>query len=342
MMTIAYIVTAQTHEGPLNVVKALIREMTKRGNVCRLLYLEDREEIDFGCEKKRIGYWDDINLAAFDVVHTHGIKPMWFVYLYLLRHRRPKHTRFVTTLHSFIGEDFRWKYGRWKGWLLSKCFLHLANCHDVAITLSDVATQYYSRWIPKKKLMRCYHGMDLEAREDNCSEEHQNLVVGTYCALERIKGVDVLIKAMDYLPENTQLMVIGNGSERVRLEAQSEHLGGRVTFMGDQLEPYRFLPTFDVFVVASYSEGFCLALLEAAHYGKEVVCSDIPGMREKFSDEEVTYFETGNAEDLAHKILLAQGAHHGDNLKRKAQFFSEESMGQNHLAIYREDKSLIK
>ena len=56
----------------------------------------------------------------------------------------------------------------------------------------------------------------------------------------------------------------------------------------------------------------------------------------------MTYFEVGNAEDLAHKILQAQGAHHGDNLKRRAQFFSEESMGQNHLAIYREDKSLIK
>ena len=100
MMTIAYIVTAQTHEGPLNVVKALIREMTKRGNVCTLLYLEDREEIDFGCEKKRIGYWDDIDLAAFDVVHTHGIKPMWFVYLYLLRHRlhdRPEQLELVAT-----------------------------------------------------------------------------------------------------------------------------------------------------------------------------------------------------------------------------------------------------
>ena len=333
-MRIAYIVTAQTHEGPLNVVRTLIGEMTRRGHQCTLFYLEDREEIDFGCEKRKISYGEDVALGDYDVVHTHSLKPMWFVFLYLLRHARPKHTLFVTTLHSFIGEEFRWRFGRWKGWLLSRCFLYLVNVHDKAITLSDAATDYYSRWISREKLVRCYHGMDLQVANYGKHERQEDVMVGTYCALQKIKGLDVLIRAMDYLPESYCLTIIGDGPERLRLEMMSRHLGGRVIFMENQTEPYRFLPTFDVFVVSSYSEGFCLSLLEAASCGSEIVCSDIPGMREKFSDDEVTYFESGNAEDLSQKIVKVLHESHGENARQKAKLFSVEQMGTNHLRIY--------
>ena len=36
-----------------------------------------------------------------------------------------------------------------------------------------------------------------------------------------------------------------------------------------------------------------------------IVCSDIPENKEIFSDKELLFFETGNAEDLAKKIDLA-------------------------------------
>lgn len=334
-MRIAYVVTALTHEGPLNVVRMLIDEMTRRGHQCVLFYLEEREEADdFGCEKKRIGYREEVSLHEYDVVHTHGMKPMGLVALYLLLHKKPEHTLFVTTLHSFIGEEFKWRFGRWRGWLLSRCFLRLVNIHDKVITLSDAATEYYARWVSREKLMRCYHGMDLRMEAYERRSRQENIVVGTYCALQRIKGLDVLIRAMDYLPENYCLTIVGDGPERRHLHEMSRHLGQRVTLMAGQPEPYRLLPSFDVFVVSSYSEGFCLSLLEAACYGSEIVCSDIPGMREKFSDDELTYFEAGNAEDLARNIVKALHGSHGENARRKARQFSVEKMGEKHEEIY--------
>ena len=54
------------------------------------------------------------------------------------------------------------------------------------------------------------------------------------------------------------------------------------------------------------SEGFCLALTEAAMYGKKIVCADIPGMREKYTDTEVTYYNVCSEKELSEAILYAE------------------------------------
>lgn len=339
-MKIAFVVTAQTHEGPLKVVKTLIEGLTERHHSCTLLYLEDREVLDLPCVKRKISYRQEIDLSEFDVVHSHGMKPDFFVWLYLRRNKhKSSKTVFVSTYHSFIFEDFQWKYGSFWGRVLGRLFLKLSSHHDRIIVLSDAALEYYSEWIPKDKMVRCYHGIPPYSRT-NCLPREQtgNIMVGTCCALEKIKGVDLLIDAVKALPDHYHLMVVGNGSLWNVLH-QKDPLGKRVTFVGDVRDPFSYYEKMDVFVMASYSEGFCLALMEAASTGTELVCSDIPGMREKFSDEEVTYFEKGNSRDLMTAIQKAASSDKGEKAYKKSLSFSTERMVNNHLKIY---ETLIK
>ena len=77
-------------------------------------------------------------------------------------------------------------------------------------------------------------------------------------------------------------------------------------FLGYRDEAHRLLPLVDIYAMTSRSEGFCLALTEAAMYGKRIVCADIPGMREKYTDTEVTYYDVCSEKELFEAILYAE------------------------------------
>ena len=147
-----------------------------------------------------------------------------------------------------------------------------------------------------------------------------------------------MIYAQRSLPEQYKLLLIGTGKEKGALEslANKNGVGERVLFLGERVEAYRFLPLIDVFAMTSRSEGFCLALTEAALYGRSIVCADIPGMREKYSDEQVTYFCPDSAQELAKAILTAQKyGEKGEHAKAVAEEqFSTERMYEAYARVY--------
>jgi glycosyltransferase involved in cell wall biosynthesis len=106
--------------------------------------------------------------------------------------------------------------------------------------------------------------------------------------LEPYKGVAGLLRAGPALPPDTQLVVIGEGSQREELEKLAVELGlaDRVRFLGvvgsDELN--RWLRTAGVLVSLSEHEAFGMAPVEAACAGARVVLSDIPAHREIVAD----------------------------------------------------------
>lgn len=112
------------------------------------------------------------------------------------------------------------------------------------------------------------------------------LVLG---ALERRKGQDVLLSAVEQLGEGAaavRLVFCGDGSERAALEAQAAPLGGRVIFTGFQDEVAPALAAADVVVVPSRHEGLGVAALEAMAAGKPVIASRVGGLAEVVVDGE--------------------------------------------------------
>ena len=95
------------------------------------------------------------------------------------------------------------------------------------------------------------------------------------------KGFDILFEAFSNLDQKYVLLIIG-----IPKENQQEVLEYASTFGIDNkkiIMPgfidniYEYYKAMDVFLLPSRSEGFSLALLEAAAAGLPIIASDIPG-----------------------------------------------------------------
>lgn len=114
--------------------------------------------------------------------------------------------------------------------------------------------------------------------------------------LEPYKNVDVLLRAtaslLEQLPD-LELVVIGEGSERGRLErlAGELGLGGSVRFTGFVSDPERdrLLAESRVCACASVKEGWGLTVVESNAVGTPNVASDAPGLRDSVRDAETGY-----------------------------------------------------
>ena len=126
--------------------------------------------------------------------------------------------------------------------------------------------------------------------------------------LERLKGVDVAIRALAFLRDRThddlRLIVLGEDvrdgeeseKERLKLVASASGVRDRVDFLGSVAHhelPY-FYAAADVCVMPSYSESFGLVALEAQACGRPVVASGVSGLRSVVRDEVSGYLIDGH------------------------------------------------
>jgi glycosyltransferase involved in cell wall biosynthesis len=115
-------------------------------------------------------------------------------------------------------------------------------------------------------------------------------VIGTVGRLFRLKGVHVLLEAFVAVrrafPE-ARLLVVGDGPERARLNAQAAELGiaDRTVFTGFQREVAAHLRLFTVSAVPSiWKEPFSLVAAESLAAGVPVVGSRTGGLPEVVTD----------------------------------------------------------
>ncbi len=122
------------------------------------------------------------------------------------------------------------------------------------------------------------------------------------------KGVDTLISAMKYLPDE-KLLIVGDGSRLKELEnlARTDGVSGRVKFVG--AVPHTSMPEYlsqaKLAVLPNIPDGPSqfsspLKLFEYMACGIPIVASDIPIFHEILTEgENVIFFEPGSPEALA-------------------------------------------
>lgn len=91
--------------------------------------------------------------------------------------------------------------------------------------------------------------------------------------LDKIKAFDRLISECSGLKFDFNLVIVGEGKERVNLEnlATNLKIKDKVTFLGFRRDVPQLMKKSDVVVVCSHSEGFSLVLVEAMFYSKMVI-----------------------------------------------------------------------
>ena len=211
-----------------------------------------------------------------------------------------------------------WK-AAWQLWLDRR----LISCTDRLVGNSPGVVEFYrGLGVPSQKLVYIPNGIDVPAdsgtsgsmtlprtREQILAELNlppDSFVAGFVGRLAKQKRVEDLIWAVEILRQicpQLQLVVIGDGPERERLErfARDIHCDRHVTFLGHREDAARFLPAFDVFGLASSFEGMSNSVMEAMSAGLPIVASDIPPNREL-----VVQSETGFLFKLADTVGIMQ------------------------------------
>lgn len=133
----------------------------------------------------------------------------------------------------------------------------------------------------------------------------ENFVVGYAGRLKKYKGVDTIIKAIQFLDDpNIHLVIVGSGEYRSELEklvnnSKNIHVIGFRSDMGNLYQ------IFNTLVLASSSEGNPMTFFESQAYNVPFIGSNIKSILEVVEDgENGLVFELGNFYDLADKIKM--------------------------------------
>ena len=203
-----------------------------------------------------------------DVVHAHMVASTLAARLATVSPRTP----LVATVHNSFDRQAR-----------------LMGVADRVIAVSEaVGKQMRRRGIPSRKLRVVRNGAIGGGRRPVVPATQHDLprpcLVGV-AGLHARKGISDLLDAFAILrlehPE-AHLVLIGDGPERARFEAQAHALriADRVHFLGYVRDPREYLGSADVFVHAARAEPFGLALLEARQMGCPVVAAAVGGVPE--------------------------------------------------------------
>lgn len=168
------------------------------------------------------------------------------------------------------------------------------------VTVSEPLMQIAKDLYPNQHTAVISMGCDMQMfgeryRQEQYFDQGNRSVILFAGRLVEIKGVQYLIKAMQYIP-NALLIVVGDGSQREELERLAKSCYGSddvVRFLGAKThDELRYIyASSDVFVMPSITlesgqkEGFGLVGLEALASGLPVVASDSGGISSLIKDE---------------------------------------------------------
>ncbi len=242
---------------------------------------------------------------------------------------------------------------------LERLLLPLA---DRIVVVSKAVEDSYCSAIPEAR-SKCYlirNGVDLArfdrsrlkieslalAREFGLEGKHP--IVGTVANYRQEKDYPNFLLAAKVISQEhpeARFVAVGEGGLRPEMENMIQTLGltGKVTLTGTIDRPERVATLFDVFVLASKTEGLPLVVLEAMALGIPVVATDVGGLREVIvSNENGILVPPGKPAELAAAVsdvlkdpLLAAAMSTRAKETVRAKF-SVEAMVAEYEELYRQ------
>ncbi len=141
--------------------------------------------------------------------------------------------------------------------------------------------------------------LSLESAEIINDEKTNLIAVGT---LKQAKGYERLLRIIKRLADENypvRLYILGRGDleDTLRKYVSDNSLEDSVVFLGYQTNPYKYVAKCDLFVCASFSEGFSTAATEALIVETPVCTVEVSGMKEMLGDNDEYGVVVDNDED---------------------------------------------
>ncbi|CAA6799289.1 MAG: Transferase [uncultured Sulfurovum sp.] len=163
----------------------------------------------------------------------------------------------------------------------------------------------------------------------------------TVARLREEKRHDLMLKALALLSDKYHLTIVGAGEKEASLKelSKSLNLEKRVTFEGQQSNPYTYIKEADLFLLTSQREGFPNVLLEANVLGLPIVAFACKGGITEIIEEGVNgrYCDFEDIECLAKKIDEASMDNSFNEeviIKRTIEKYSKDSILNSYKNIF--------
>lgn len=223
----------------------------------------------------------------------------------------------VLTLQE--GDSEKWFRYHWFG--LIDLSWHLALARTSHLTaISNYLLNRAKRLGYKGLATLIPNGVDLDKFQQTTYNRQPtaDVTLVTTSRLVQKNGVEDIIEAMKFLPENFKLKVIGSGplEKNLKFKIKNLKLEGRVEMLGEiqHDDIPRHLHEADIFVRPSLSEGQGIAFLEAMAAGIPVIATPVGGIPDFLTDGETGLFvEPKNPRLIAFQVqkLIGDSVLHG-------------------------------
>ena len=267
-----------------------------------------------------------------DVVHTHLVHAD--VYGGIAAKLRG--ARLVSTKHN----DDPFRLGPFR--YVERALAH-ATDRIVAITESLRRFTVEQVGVPAAKVETIHYGLDGppepwgENPPDGVPRDARILLATSRLAVQ--KGIDQAVRALPDLPDDTVLVVLGDGPERTALGGLARELGvaERVFLLGRVPDVAAWLHRATVYVHPARWEGFGLGVLEAMHAGLPVVATRVSSLPELVVDGQTgVLVAADDVPALAHAVsdALERPELGAAGRERARTEFSVDRMASRTAALY--------
>jgi len=167
--------------------------------------------------------------------------------------------------------------------------------------------------------------------------------LGTLAGLRPVKALPRLVRAFHALPDEWQLVIVGEGPERdaIMAEAVRLEIGHRVHLPGHVAQPADATGLFDLFAMSSDSEQFPLAVVEAMASGLAVASPAVGDVAEIVAADNAPFIVLPGDEAALAQALLRLASDEAlrrrigaANQVRARTEFDEAAMAAGHAAVY--------
>jgi glycosyltransferase involved in cell wall biosynthesis len=197
--------------------------------------------------------------------------------------------------------------------------------------------------LPSNVIRYVPNGIDLvRFANDGTRRNAGEPVIGTVAALREEKNIARLLRSFATLP-NGRLIIVGDGPERVGLEALAGSLGirDRVLFAGHHQDTAPFYARFDIFALSSDTEQMPLSVIEAMASGLPIVSTAVGDVPLMVSEQNAAFITPIDEIALAGAVATLSGNPDlrlrigNANLDKARRDFDQAAMFAAHGALWR-------
>lgn len=240
--------------------------------------------------------------AKYDIVHVHHLAGAFIVPILRLKYKNV-----IVTSHGLPDRTDKWSKISWLYYPIMR-FL-FARFSKIITTVSSLDTVFYEPFT-KKSIIYIPNGIG-NIPIKLLSLNQKTDVFFAAGRIMPIKGCHVLLEALILNKFKGSLSIAGDLNQIESHKKQILTLSAKldVNFLGlvkDKSLLLGYIQNSVFFVFPSSVEAMSMMLLEVALTKTPIIASDIPENKAVFSSDEVLYFRTDDANDLAEKIKYAQ------------------------------------